>query len=256
MCLLAFAWRDHPDHHLVLAGNRDEAHDRASLPAGWWPDAPTVLGGRDGVAGGSWLAVSRNGRFAVVTNHRDLRRATPPDAPSRGWLVRDFVAGSASPAAFVAALRGEAHAGFNLLVGQISNESGSLWYTSNRAPARALGPGRYTLSNATLDEPWPKTRALRTAFDAALTGGFDRPALLAALGERRTWPDAELPDTGLDRARERALSAAHIVSPGYGTRCASVLRITRDAQVELLERRFAPDGTASGDSLLCFRIQP
>lgn len=221
MCLLAIAWHDHPQHRLVLAGNRDEAHARPTAAADWWADAPQVLGGRDLVAGGSWLAVARDGRFAVVTNHRDLRRPQPADAPSRGALVREFVTGREAAAEFATRLAAEAHryAGFNLLIG----DGDALWYASNRAPARMLAPGRYTLANATLDETWPKTRALRERFDRALSGAVETEDLFAALADRGTHADAELPDTGLDLARERALSAAHIVTPAYGTRAASVL---------------------------------
>lgn len=249
MCLLAVAWRDHPDHALVLAGNRDEFHARATLPLAPWTDAPHVLGGRDLEAGGGWLALARDGRFAVVTNHRDLRRQTPAGAPSRGALVRGFVAGSDSPAEFVARLEPEAgrYAGFNLLLGALDARGGALWYASNRAPARELAPGRYALSNATLDVPWPKVTALRARFDAALAAGLDEAALFAALGDRGLHADESLPDTGLDRERERLLSAAHIVSPGYGTRAASVIAVDTRGQARFVERSFDSMGAPAGE---------
>jgi len=66
-----FAWKAHPDYPLVFAGNRDELHARPALAAGFWDDAPQVLGGRDLTAGGTWLGVTVTGRFAVVTNYRE-----------------------------------------------------------------------------------------------------------------------------------------------------------------------------------------
>ena len=81
MCLLVVAWRSHPRYRLVVAGNRDEFHDRPAAPLGWWSDAPDVLGGRDLRAGGTWLAFARSGRFGLVTNFRDANGA-PPGARS------------------------------------------------------------------------------------------------------------------------------------------------------------------------------
>src|SRR6202790_5564793 len=85
MCLILVAWRAHADYPLVLAANRDEFHARAAAPAAWWQD-PQILAGRDLSAGGTWLGVARDGRFAALTNYRDpaiLQR----DAPSGGDLV-------------------------------------------------------------------------------------------------------------------------------------------------------------------------
>ena len=72
MCLLSLAWQAHADYPLVFVGNRDEYHARPTAAADWWADAPDILGGRDLEAGGSWLGVSKQGRFAVVTNRPDL----------------------------------------------------------------------------------------------------------------------------------------------------------------------------------------
>ncbi|HSC08122.1 MAG TPA: NRDE family protein, partial [Steroidobacteraceae bacterium] len=94
MCLLVFAWNHHPRYRLIFAGNRDEFHDRPAVPMGWWEDRPQILGGRDLQAGGTWLAVSRRGRFGVVTNFRDLQRPVP-GAPSRGVLITNYLSGEA-----------------------------------------------------------------------------------------------------------------------------------------------------------------
>src|SRR5215212_6217711 len=98
MCLVVVAHRASPLLPLVIAANRDENHDRPALPAHWWPDAPDILGGRDALAAGTWLAVTRGGRFAAVTN---LRGGPRPGAPSRGGLVTGFLSGSADPVAYV-----------------------------------------------------------------------------------------------------------------------------------------------------------
>jgi len=86
MCLVSIAIGVSADYPLVLLGNRDEYHVRPAAAAAWWDDLPHILGGRDLLAGGSWLAASNNAHLAVVTNRPDL---PPPDtaALSRGDLV-------------------------------------------------------------------------------------------------------------------------------------------------------------------------
>ena len=93
MCLILFAHQLRPDLPLALLANRDEYLDRATAPLAAWAEAPEVIGGRDLVAGGSWLGVGADGRWAAVTNVREGEPSLP-GAPSRGWLVRDYPAGS------------------------------------------------------------------------------------------------------------------------------------------------------------------
>ncbi len=250
MCILVLAWRDRPGDRLVLLGNRDEFHARPSAPADWWADAPAVLGGRDLEAGGSWLGVTRGGRFAVVTNVREMRVAPPPQPLSRGALVAGFLTGAATPAAYAqdATARGARFAGFNLIVG----DRDGAWYASNRAAPRALAPGVVALSNATLDVPWPKVERLRARFHAARDAGD--AALLELLGDRQPADDADLPDTGLPLAHERALSAAFVQGRDYGTRASYLLAIGDDGAARLIERSFAPDAGVLDERRIAFAV--
>ncbi|HET6656098.1 MAG TPA: NRDE family protein [Gammaproteobacteria bacterium] len=239
----------------MLAGNRDEFHARPTDPASFWRDAPDIIGGRDLTAGGSWLGVRSNGRFAAVTNYRD-RLNPPSEARSRGHLVGDFLRGDMSPEVFMPEVAAEAdlYAGFNLFVG----DRDTLAYYSNRdTDWRRLDAGVYLLSNAALDAPWPKIDRLRRAFTQELV---ERPeadidALLALLNDRAPAPDGELPNTGLTPERERLLSAPFIVSPEYGTRASSVL--TRDAsdRITFVERDFGPKGCPLETRKFTFRLR-
>src|SRR5262245_42923119 len=157
-----------PDIPLVVAANRDEYRARSTAPAEFWADAPDVLAGRDLTAGGTWLAVSRTGRFAAVTNVREgsvPRRATR----SRGVLVSDFVRSSVEPEEYlrVAAAGADSYDGFNLLVGGAEG----LFWLSNRSASREpvrLAPGVHGVSNALLDTPWPKLTAARERMESLL----------------------------------------------------------------------------------------
>lgn len=246
MCLIALAYRAHPAFELVLAANRDEYHGRPTAPAGAWDDVPEVFGGRDLSQGGSWLALSRQGRLACVTNVR--RMAVPdPAAPSRGGLVAAFARGRDSAQAYAEALapRAMAYAGFNLLLW----DGRELRYLNNHPAfvSRAVTPGVHVVSNADLDTPWPKTERLRGVMRAwAASGEGDEGPLLAALADARPAPDADLPDTGVGLDLERRLSPPFIVDAAYGTRCTTLVTLRRDGAVRFTEWRFDPDGQPAG----------
>ncbi|MFO0592622.1 MAG: NRDE family protein [Polyangiaceae bacterium] len=243
MCLIVFGASTHPRYRLVLAANRDELYARPAERAHVWPGPRGVVAGVDVEAGGTWLGVTRAGRFAALTNYRDPRdmRSKDPSEPSRGALVRDFLEGDASPTAYVASVaeRGALYRGFNLIAG----DADTVAYTSNRGAAPiAVSPGIHGLSNHLLDTPWPKVeRGKRALRDALADEDVDVDRLLAALHDESRPPDADLPDTGVGLALERVLSPMFIRSPGYGTRCTSALLIDREGRVTFVERTHAPD---------------
>ena len=254
MCLIAIAYQAHPAWPLVVAANRDEFHARPALPADWWADAPQVWGGRDQTAGGSWMAVSRQRRFAAVTN---VRRMQPPDpkAPSRGGLIQDFMTSSDSAAAYAEQLAGSAgrYAGFNLLL----FDGQQLHFASNQdgyqqAPVSA---GLHCVSNANLDTPWPKAQRLRAAMQGWLVAPDpDDQALFTALADRAPAPDEQLPDTGVGLEMERFLSPPFICSPRYGTRASTVLTLAASGALRISERRFDAAGEAAGESTASFAV--
>jgi len=254
MCLIVFAWQAHAEHgaRLTLAANRDEFYARPSAPLGWWDDAPEVLAGRDLQGRGTWLGITRGGRFAALTNFR-APAAVRADAPSRGALVSDFLRGQVTANQYLAEVAQQAgrYNGFNLLLGELAQ--GELYWFSNRASAlyphgRRLPDGCYGLSNALLDTPWPKVVSRTTALRVCLEAHTNDPsaqneALLELMQDRTVARDTALPHTGLSLARERAVSAAYIALPDYGTRCTTVLRVGADATVAITELGDSgPDG--------------
>jgi uncharacterized protein with NRDE domain len=249
MCLIAIAWQAHSDYPLVVAANRDEWRDRPALPAHWWNDHPGLLAGRDLKAGGTWMGVTKGGRFAAVTNFRD-----PSDrdstALSRGSLVTEFLLGEETPGRFLAGLaaRADRYNGFNLLAGDGRT---LLYFGSREGEVRAVEPGVHALSNHLLDEPWPKVRRARAALQAAVGDGDE--ALFAMLSDATPAPDGELPDTGVGLERERMLSPILIAGASYGTRASTVLRATRDA-VRLEERTRDAAGTVTRRAAFDFAI--
>ncbi len=252
MCLIAFAWRQHPRYPLLLAGNRDEFHGRPTAPLARWPQAPQIIAGRDLQAGGSWLGVSERGRLAAVTNIR-LPAEQGPGLRSRGHLVNGFLEGteSAVDAGMRLSPQLSDYGPCNLLM----FDTQSAVYARNHPEPqwRALTPALYGLSNAALDSPWPKTLALK----AALQHWIDRPAedfeaLFAALANEHRPVDADLPDTVVGLERERFVSPAFIRGAEYGTRCSTVIAVTAEGDGVIEERRFGAGGIALGESRQVF----
>ncbi len=249
MCLIVIAFGIDADYPLVVAGNRDEFHARPTRDANWWPDLPDVLGGRDLQAGGSWLAVHRSGRFAAVTNYRDAQ-ATRQGKRSRGHLVTEFLNSSATPIDYLQALHGADYSGFNLLV----SDGQSLAYFSNRdGAARELLPGTYGLSNATLDTPWEKVERSKNKLQKLIdSGSISETSLMRLLADRSKGPTDEVKSDRLPFSTAHAITAPFIVLPDYGTRCSTVVLADQRGKWSLLERRFAADGSKTGESRYSF----
>ena len=255
MCLLSLGWHATPDYPFVFAGNRDEYHGRPSSAADWWPGAPEVLGGRDLLAGGSWLGIRRDGRFAVVTNRPDLP-APATGALSRGALVTDWLAEDAvADAAIYAnrlAGRSQRYGGFSLIFGRIwPAGSADIRYLGGGHGAREpkparLDPGVSGLSNTAVSKPWPKLLWLNARLADHLAHGPPDPDVLLGLLRR----DEPVPDTRL-----RGVPALPFVRGAeYGTRSSSVIVVDRSGLCRFFERRFGPEGVAAGASEFEFRI--
>jgi len=219
MCLILLAWQASVDYPLVVAANRDEFHARPARAAGFWDDRPAILAGRDLEAMGTWMGVTRGGKFAAVTNYRGARE--PSAAESRGALVTEFLDKTIPAGSYASgvARRAAAYSGFNLLVA----DGAELWWMSNRDGApRRLEPGIYGLGNLLLDSP--EVEADKARFREPLEPVPAVDALFSVLGKAR------------------------IVNPQYGTRCSTVLLKSKRRRIRYAERSFDPEG-AEGETL-------
>jgi uncharacterized protein with NRDE domain len=238
MCLIVFAWQVIPNLPLIAAGNRDEYYERPALPAHWWEDHPNVYAGRDLQGGGTWMGITRDGRFAAITNYR-APSEFKADAPSRGKLVADYLTGDMRAQEYVDRLRDNAsgYNGFNLLIGDGEN---LIWF-SNRSQddernGKPLARGIYGLSNASLDCCWPKVIRTKAQFASLLCQCAPEEAFFDMLADTTRAHDCRLPCTGVGIEFERVLSAVCIESPSYGTRSSTVVKMSGDRVAELYER--------------------
>ncbi|WP_370088643.1 NRDE family protein [Ekhidna sp.] len=250
MCLITFAYKSHPKYKFILAANRDEFYARPTAVAHWWEDYPEILGGRDLEALGTWMTIHKNGRFAAVTNYRDIKNIKA-EARSRGDLPVNFLLGTDRPTIYSREVHkeGSKYNGFNLIC--MDQE---LTHVSNYDDeVHLLDPGIYGLSNAVLDTPWPKVERAKRAFSILIQQSFELDQLIEMMQDGETADDDQLPETGLDYEREKALSAMCIKTPDYGTCCSTAITIDYDGNVKFLERSY-PVGNRK-DQAVSFSFQ-
>ena len=238
MCLIVFAWKVVPGTPLIVAANRDEYYDRPTSPAAWWDDHPHVYAGRDLQGGGTWIGITKDGRFSALTNIR-APSEKQVDAPTRGALVANFLTGRASPQEYVEDLSAQDNRfnGFNLLVGDCNQ---LIWFSNGKKDdprnGKPLPPGIYGLSNDVLDSPWPKVVRTKAQFSSLLCQSAPQEAFFEMLTDTTRASDCRLPKTGVSMEMERLLSSVLIESPTYGTRTSTVVKLHGDNVAVLDER--------------------
>ncbi len=219
MCLIAIAYGVHPEIRLAVAANRDEVHQRPTLAADYWRDYPHVLAGRDLEAGGTWMGVTSNGRFAALANYAARGNE---GRKSRGHLVGDFLKQDDSALDYASRLRGEDYAGFNLVL--FDGES-LVYFTNSQDKPRKLDVGVHGISNASLDADWPKMRASSALLRGALDAGSDKDKIIEGMQDSNPPPDSELPAGDAPLELRRRTSSCFVVGEDYGTRSTTVVFI-------------------------------
>lgn len=245
MCLILFAYRSHPDYPLVLAANRDEYYRRPTQPLDFWQDKADILAGRDLEGMGTWLGINRNGRWSALTNFRGA--AVPLAAPpSRGDLVRDYIAGMAPPADYLEHVRdvGSRYGGFNLVVGDSTDV---FYYTNQAHDIHHFQPGIHGISTCLLGVEWPKITRGKAGMSHRISGGQEitTEPFFQLLQDATIPPEDDIPRTGMDRDWERTLSPLFIESDTYGTRSSSVILIEKTGKVTFAERTHVKNGVKS-----------
>lgn len=243
MCLISLQLSQHASYKLMLVANRDEQYDRPSLAAHFWPEHPDLLAGKDLSAHGTWLGITKQGKIAAVTNSYLTIDQESDQKRSRGNLVIDYLTGSNGPDDYLNKVRQQrtAYNGFNLIVG--SHDS-LHHYNNILDEISVLQTGNHSVSNATLDTPWPKVTRTKAAMAAMASSNFDEETIFRIMADRTPPPDDQLPDLPLDLPILRAVSANFIQTERYGTRSTTLILIDYSDQVTFVERSYLPDGTS------------
>ncbi len=230
MCVIALAWKAHPEWPLVLIGNRDELHERPSASLTAWDDDSGILAGRDLKAGGTWLGVQpQQRRIVVVTN---IRGTLPdPVKESRGQLVLDLLRGDGRFANPVASDLDQFNA-FNLI--SITGDQAA-GLTNRPAPrCDTIEAGLHALANEPTDAPCPRAERLKSA-------------LREAIGQ---------PDFAPDKAMQLLAAdddpALFLNGETYGTRASTLVAVDNKGRGLILERGYEKDGRPIGTTALPF----
>ena len=254
MCLLLISYNTHPEYPLIIAANRDEFYKRPTENAHFWNEYPDLLAGKDLEGGGTWLGITKKGRFSAITNYRDMK-SIKSDAPTRGKLVTDFLLSELSTLKYGHTLfdKSETYNGYNLLFSDIE----TFYYFSNQTKElKQLSAGIYGLSNHLLDTPWPKVIRSKKAFSNSTSKDkISTDDLFEILSDDRVAPDNQLPETGLDIELERAVSPIFIKSDRYGTRSSTVLLVNNLNEVLFIERSLDTKNDLWNESRFEFKLE-
>jgi uncharacterized protein with NRDE domain len=223
MCTILVAWRVDPEAPLMLAANRDELLARATEGPQVLVDDPRVAGGRDVVAGGTWLAVAADGRVAAVTNRR-VETTRDPARRSRGELPLRVLSARGDPGAehVLADLDPADYNPANLL--SASRDHAFVAHLEGpRSRVVELTPGVHVLSTVDLDAPGDeKVGRLLAGMEAIVARSHPAEELVVRL-------EHMLEDHGPDRSA--GLGAACIHGDVYGTRSSSSVVLWADGRV-------------------------
>lgn len=241
MCLIGFHINDHPTYKLIVAANRDEFFKRPTEKASFWEDYPSLLAGRDLVQMGTWLGITKSGRFAALTNYRKLDDHDDTKA-SRGEIVSNFLIENIDAESYLQSLKEERNKynGFNTIVGTVDE----LYYYGNyQSQIVKLTDGTHALSNHLLNTPWPKVTQIKSLLHDYVKQHeqLDYNELFNILKREDIAHDDDLPNTGVGLQLERTLSPIFIKSDGYGTRSSTVILVTHNNDVQFFERTYSSD---------------
>ena len=255
MCLIVFQIDQHPRYKFILAANRDEEFARPTMAAHFWPEYPGLLAGKDLSANGTWLGITKQGKFAAITNDYTGTIPKLSTGVSRGELVLDYLTGNEPALAYMQHIQAkrERYSGFNLIAGSIAQ---LYHYNNSSNEITLIDAGIHGISNATLDTPWPKviqTKAALSSLDQHSI--IDEEALFRIMADKTPAPDEQLPDLPLPIEQKRAVSANFIETPHFGTRSTTLLLVDHADQVTFAERTYLANGETN-DVRFSFPIEP
>lgn len=240
MCLIVFAYKSHPKYKFIFAANRDEFHDRPTKDFHYWEDKK-IFAGKDLKEGGTWMGFNEAGKFAAITNFRDMKNIMST-ARSRGEIITNYLSAEIDSEKFLCDLQKKSlqYNGFNILLGSFDE----LYYYSNQLHQyEKLKPGVYGLSNHLLDTPWHKIEKSKNIFSNLLRDNeINSEEFFKLLRNEEKSPENQLPETGIGKEWEIILSSIFIRTENYGTRSSTLLSIDNNDMLNVCELSFDKNG--------------
>lgn len=256
MCILFLAINQHPNYPVVICANRDEFHQRPTQEMHWWQQ-PKVLAGKDLQAGGSWLALTSNGKFSALTNFRQKLDENAVKQ-SRGDLVLKATTENTNTFCQLLPQISTQYNGFNLIFGELENLQ---CYNSINSSFHPLSDGFHSVCNGALDDIWPKMALGQKTLEANIRNCAqkntkpDVTKLFTLMTNELQAPTEKLPVTGIPVEWEKLLSSIFITSPDYGTRSTTIILLDVERNVEVCEKSYSPSGKVTKDNSFNYRIE-
>ncbi|XP_077317830.1 transport and Golgi organization protein 2 homolog isoform X2 [Lithobates pipiens] len=254
MCIIFFKFDPRPvsknAYRLILAANRDEFYHRPAKLADFWGTNNEILSGLDmetGKEGGTWLGITKRGKFAALTNY--LQPKIDVNAKGRGHLVSNFLNSDLDSFSYIKKISEEGHLynAFNLVTADFNTKEDVIYYYGSRGEKQPvkLNPGLYGLSCSLLDTPWKKLEHGKRLFADIIRRSHDiaKEDLVQELikvmnNEEPQIPDPAIEEQGKDFVRPILTSycAVSVRCPGYGTRTNTIVLVDNEGHVTFTER--------------------
>jgi len=243
MCLIVFSYQENKENSkafpgsLILAANRDEYYERPTKSMHWW-EPEKILAGKDLQAGGTWLAVSDDGRFAAITNYKELINGKV-DLKTRGELVSNYITSKGlSSIDYLENIKGINYAGFNLLLG---DKEGIHYFSNRTEEIDKLEPGIHAVGNLLLNSQTKKSIKVKNQFKELLQTNPDEVALMEFM-KRDSGDLSDLDMAGFKETEHEEIPYRFIKSDVYGTRCTTLLTINPNGKYRITEQNYSKRG--------------
>ena len=243
MCLIVFSYQENKENSkafpgsLILAANRDEYYERPTKSMHWW-EPEKILAGKDLQAGGTWLAVSDDGRFAAITNYKELINGKV-DLKTRGELVSNYITSKGlSSIDYLENIKGINYAGFNLLLG---DKEGIHYFSNRTEEIDKLEPGIHAVGNLLLNSQTKKSIKVKNQFKELLQTNPDEVALMEFM-KRDSGDLSDLDMAGFKETEHEEIPYRFIKSDYYGTRNTTIITINETGEYKISEQNFSENG--------------
>ena len=248
MCLILLSKPSLGDYKFVLTSNRDEFYERKTKNMFWWNNVDGLLAGQDLEQGGTWLGITKSGRFAAVTNVREFYQTdTKENFLSRGDLVKNFLNLSLSPEEYFQKVEANKYMGFNLVVSDLKHFS-----IISSQGIESFNQELVVVGNRALNTETKKLNNAKEDFKSILNQAFTHQDLIELMQKPKKNYEFNLEQINQNHGSE--FDSRFITSDIYGTRSTTVITIDRKDTVKVTEVIYDSSSNLSDSNTFEFRV--
>ena len=248
MCLILLSKPSQGDYKFVLTSNRDEFYERKTKNMFWWNNVDGLLAGQDLEQGGTWLGITKSGRFAAVTNVREFYQIdTKENFLSRGDLVKNFLNSSLSPEEYVQKVEANKYMGFNLVVSDLKHFS-----IISSQGIESFNQELVVVGNRALNTETKKLNNAKEDFKSILNQAFTHQDLIELMQKPKKNYEFNFEQINQNHGSE--FDSRFITSDIYGTRSSTVITVDRKDTVKVTEVIYDSSSNLSDSNTFEFKV--